>query len=582
MGFLNNNFQVNLASLGCRSLPVVAAVAAALAISTTYTSPAEAGGRGIGTFGAGVAVGVIGGALLRNQGQARGRKQRSSRQGSSRRNSTKRSRSAASSSARNDVRVGGLTIREVKRALVTLGLMVSASSDAKDDTYKVAVQEYQRSKKLVPNGVLDDTQVELLSQEADARASLKLLTSSGETGAVFIDPNKRWQAGLKVLGYYNGPIDGDIGRGTKRSTRSYQAASGAVETGVLTPIEIDQLAQKAKANVEHKLAGINSQFALLSQRQLAALKGSPVVAGSPHQQVAAAAPYVGSAAPAIAPTLAHAAPTQASAFAPIDPIKPSAEVKRPTDVAVIIGNRDYKGKDIPAVEFGLRDAEAMKSLLINELGFSVNNIIDARDAGQAELISIFGSKDNNRGKVWRLIDPDGKSNVYVFYSGHGAPEVASKTPYLMPVDAHPDTIELNGYPLEQMYVNLESLEVQSVAVFIDACFSGGSQRGMLTQSASPVAVTAKMPATKDGDRLTVLAAAEGDQLASWDEKAGFGMFTESLIRGLKGEADSEGDGRITAKELHKFVHDDVRRSARRQFGRIQTPVLLGNSSLIVN
>jgi len=150
------------------------------------------------------------------------------------------------------------------------------------------------------------------------------------------------------------------------------------------------------------------------------------------------------------------------------------------------------------------------------------------------------------------------------------------------VDSHPDTIELNGYPLSQMYTNLESLDVKSVAVFLDACFSGGSAGGMLTQAASPVAVTAKMPtAAAKSNKLTVLAAAEGDQLASWNEKAGFGLFTNYLVDGLKGKADEDGDKAITAGELHHFVHDKVRRSARRQFGRIQTPVLMGKENRVL-
>ncbi|MEL7048172.1 MAG: hypothetical protein AAFO75_04275, partial [Pseudomonadota bacterium] len=81
-----------------------------------------------------------------------------------------------------------------------------------------------------------------------------------------------------------------------------------------------------------------------------------------------------------------ALPSTASNFAGIEPVRADAPILRPNDVAVIIGNRDYKG-DIPDVAFGHRDADAMKSVLVNELGFSRSNIIDARDAGQAELVS---------------------------------------------------------------------------------------------------------------------------------------------------------------------------------------------------
>ncbi|MEM9356956.1 MAG: caspase family protein, partial [Pseudomonadota bacterium] len=452
---------------------------------------------------------------------------------------------------------------------------------------KSAVMAYQSGKNLVPNGVLDETQAELLVQESQSTKSIQALAQPGNGGMA--NPSKRQQIALKELSYYNGKIDGQIGPGTRRSIRAYQTASGMVATGVLTPDEVEDLAQRASANARQKLDGVGRQFALLSQRQLATLNGR--AAPNPHgQPLAAPKPLVPTttsreALTALATPKNNSFVVQSasvgSGLPPVEAVKSDAPVKRPLDVAVIIGNRDYKGADIPDVDYGHRDADAMKALLVNKLGFASDNIIDARDAGQAELVSIFGKKDNNRGKIWRLIDPDGGSNIYVFYSGHGAPEVSSKTPYLMPVDAQTDTIELNGYPLEQMYDNLNSLKVKTATVFLDACFSGGSQGGMLGKSMSPVAVTAKMPSA-DRKKLTVLAAAEGDQVASWNTKAGFGMFTEHLIEGLRGKADNTGDGKVTARELHKYVHDKVRRTARRTFGRVQTPVLMGDADRVLN
>ncbi|MCB1328076.1 MAG: peptidoglycan-binding protein [Maritimibacter sp.] len=49
------------------------------------------------------------------------------------------------------------------------------------------------------------------------------------------------QGGLQNLGFYNGAIDGAIGAGTRNSIRSYQAAIGANQTGVLTATQINDL-----------------------------------------------------------------------------------------------------------------------------------------------------------------------------------------------------------------------------------------------------------------------------------------------------------------------------------------------------
>ncbi|MEM1371003.1 MAG: peptidoglycan-binding protein [Pseudomonadota bacterium] len=616
-------FRSRLSAFKSPLMLIFCALFAAGVMLTSATPPAQAN-KGLGAAAVGLAAGmVIGGAIANSQAkqrrarpkrQAKPRrakpkkrtvrsksKKRTVRSKSKKRVTTRRAKTRTST--RRSVATGPSInttseVYKVKSALASLGMLSGSVNDDRDAAYDASIKSYQASKKLAATGVLDDTQRQLLLREAGGRNELIALGSpnanfSGRDGA------KRLQRALKILGHYNSGIDGKFGAGSRRAVAAYQAERGLPTTGDLTtPKAKGDLIRAARKSVETNMAAISTQFGQISRQQFAAVSGGSAATKPVSKPVAAAAspvsPTVSTgttaaavAAPAVTsgylpqPTVQTAALTaNQRTFEQIEPVRSDAAVRRPSDVAVIIGNRDYRG-DIPDVSFGHRDADAVRSVLINELGFDKGNIIDARDAGQAELVSIFGSKSNNRGKVWRLIDPDGGSNVFVFYSGHGAPDTNSNTPYLMPVDSHPDTIQLNGYPLSQMYSNLEALEVQSVAVFLDACFSGGSAGGMLTKSASPVAVTAKMPVVQKSQKLTVLAAAEGDQLASWNEKAGFGMFTDYLVDGLKGAADQDGDKLITAGELHAFVHNKVRRMARREFGRIQTPVLMGKSDYVV-
>ena len=207
-------------------------------------------------------------------------------------------------------------------------------------------------------------------------------------------------------------------------------------------------------------------------------------------------------------------------------------------VAVIIGNRGYGG-DVPAVEYAHNDAEAMKRYVIEQLGYRPGNVIDLRDATQTQMLSVFGTDKDHRGKLFQFVRP-GRSDVVVFYSGHGVPGLRSQKGYLLPVDANPQTVEINAYPIDQLYANLQKIEAKSVTVFLDACFSGGSPGGMLIKSASPVFVKTELPPATG--RLTVISAAQGDQVASWDETAGHGVFTGYLLSGLDGGADNPGFG----------------------------------------
>ena len=139
------------------------------------------------------------------------------------------------------------------------------------------------------------------------------------------------------------------------------------------------------------------------------------------------------------------------------------------------------------MSFAHRDAEAFRRYVVDVLGFDPENVIDLRDATQAQVWPTFGSPTSpDRSDLWAYLAPDGNSDVVVCYSGHGVPGVEDKRGYLLPVDANPNTAELNGYPIDVLYDNLASLtEARSAAVYLDACFSGGSgDGGMLIESAS--------------------------------------------------------------------------------------------------
>ncbi|WP_259780265.1 caspase family protein [Aestuariispira ectoiniformans] len=248
-------------------------------------------------------------------------------------------------------------------------------------------------------------------------------------------------------------------------------------------------------------------------------------------------------------------------------------------VAVIIGNGTYEN-GIPGVDFADRDAEAMHRFVADILGYQERNIIDLRDAGKAEFEAIFGNERSYKGQVWQYIRPDGSSDVTVFYSGHGAPGLTDGRGYLLPVDANADKAEINGYPIDLLYKNLGSLDTRSVTVFLDSCFSGESAGGPLLNAASPVFVRPALPGAGDG--MTVLTAATGEQLASWDLTARYGLFTNHLLDALYGAADSNADGKVTAREAKLYLDDKMTYAARRSYGREQIASLYGDGDTILS
>jgi len=250
-------------------------------------------------------------------------------------------------------------------------------------------------------------------------------------------------------------------------------------------------------------------------------------------------------------------------------------------VAVIIGNKTYQGR-IPEVAYAHRDADAIKAYLVQVLGYREGNIIDLRDATQAQMTSAFGNRMSHEGELWGYIRP-GRSHVTVFYSGHGVPGLKDRRGYLLPVDANPDTPEISGFSVDLLYENLAKLEAKSVTVYLDACFSGESGGGMLIRAASPVFVQASMPETAGG--LTVLTAASADQVASWDEENEHGLFTWYLLQALQGEADKgpfgNGDGNVTVAETQAYLDEEMTYAARRRFRRKQTASVRGTEETLL-
>ena len=210
------------------------------------------------------------------------------------------------------------------------------------------------------------------------------------------------------------------------------------------------------------------------------------------------------------------------------------------------------------------------------------NILDLRDTSQADLTGTFGTDDNYRGRLFGMVRA-GRSDVTVFYSGHGVPGLQDKRGYLLPVNADPDLAELNGYPIDRLFANLAKLEARSVLVMLDACFSGESQGGVLLEAAS--GITVKIRPAEGSGGMTVLTASSGDQLASWDTEAKHGLFTRHLLTGLEGKADTDrygnGDGQITLGELKAYLDDEMTYQARRRFSRDQRATIQGDPQKVL-
>jgi len=75
------------------------------------------------------------------------------------------------------------------------------------------------------------------------------------------------------------------------------------------------------------------------------------------------------------------------------------------------------------------------------------NILYAEDAGLTKFNEFFGSERDYRGRLFKYVKA-GVSQVFVYYVGHGAPDLETNEAYFVPVDANPQDLKANGYRLQ--------------------------------------------------------------------------------------------------------------------------------------
>ena len=249
--------------------------------------------------------------------------------------------------------------------------------------------------------------------------------------------------------------------------------------------------------------------------------------------------------------------TSRQAAAPVDVSPGFTPVPRPNALAVVIGNRNYS--EAPEVRFAHNDASAFARFFTDVMGLEPRKVIHENDLTSVGMARLFGRPGGPDGRIQRLsrfVD-----EVYVFYSGHGVPELrpgSTARGYILPVDIPPGTPGFGAYALDDLISQLQDLPVSRVTVFIDACFSGLSEGGSLIANVSGafgVAVTA--PARLA--RVSVLAATAFDepQLAHWLPEREHGAFTFHALTGLHGAADRMGDRRVTLTALRSFIDEGL-------------------------
>ncbi len=235
--------------------------------------------------------------------------------------------------------------------------------------------------------------------------------------------------------------------------------------------------------------------------------------------------------------------------------------------AIVIGIESYRQK-LPKADFAVNDAKTMTEYLTKVMGYPEENVVTLLNdmALKSDMEKYF--------EKWLSNNVEKDSTVFIYYSGHGAPNVKTGDAYLVPYDGDPSFIDQTGYSLKRLYDNLGKLQAKEIIVALDSCFSGAGGRSVIAKGARPLVMNLEQD-IKLSKNMTVMSASSGDQISSTYDEKGHGLFTYFMLKGIKNEDVVKQDGSIKMEDLFGYIKPQVERIARKQYNNEQTPQLIG-------
>ncbi|MDF1667784.1 MAG: caspase family protein [Planctomycetota bacterium] len=226
--------------------------------------------------------------------------------------------------------------------------------------------------------------------------------------------------------------------------------------------------------------------------------------------------------------------------------------------ALVVGINQYQDKGIIPLNFAENDAVAFADFLKKDKNSPIRN---------AENVMLLTGKKATGREIRKAIYKHlvrkavQKEDTIIFYfAGHGYSE--SNSCYLAGYDTEPTALKATALSQENLQGCWKDINAERKLLLVDACHSGGLQGVRSGNSVSELSM--------GGKGSIMIAASRAKQQSCESPKLKHGIFTHSLIEGWKGGADSSKDGRITARELIRYLETQVPAQAKR-LGKEQNP-----------
>jgi hypothetical protein len=217
----------------------------------------------------------------------------------------------------------------------------------------------------------------------------------------------------------------------------------------------------------------------------------------------------------------------------------SQELRR---YALLVGHNDG-GEGRTPLRYAHQDAEQMAAVLTELGGVAPEHhqlLLDPDRAGLDQALDAIRTS---------LQSEQGAAEFVFYYSGHSDEEGLLLGE------------ELYGY--RELRQSLDGLPARVRIAILDSCASGAL---ILAKGGRRVAPFLVDESSHVGG-FAYLTSSSADEVSQEAERIGGSYFTHFLASGLRGAADTSGDGRVTLSEAYSFAHEEtLQRTERTQHG----------------
>ena len=233
--------------------------------------------------------------------------------------------------------------------------------------------------------------------------------------------------------------------------------------------------------------------------------------------------------------------------------------------AVVIGISKYSqsGASISNLKYADQDATSFLEFLKSPAGGALT------DDSVTVLLNEEATTKNIRHALFTFLTAaQPQDTVVIYIAGHGAPDPHDpRNLYLLTADSNPEDMGGTAFPMWQMQDVYERvLKAKRVITVADTChsygFSGARADDSAQNGSNLINQYLERYASK-GERAVITASDISESSfedVQWGN--GHGVFTYFMLKGLKGEADKNHDGVVTAGELFAYLEKVVPEATR--------------------